>query len=118
MNVIKQSKKEALVPNINFIGYSVEDYRKYKNRIDAVLQKMELGEDAVTTFLPGSLVESCDGKRTSMPYLKIFNSNPEQTEKIVVNMAVSGLFFDIEKSSGGFISEAEMREINKNCTGS
>lgn len=98
--------------NIQFLGFSREEYEEAKPKVDEVLKQIGFADSAVTSFYTYSLVESCDGKRTRMPYLHIF-SNEEQFFKIRQAFIRNQLFFDIESLAGSFITAAEMERQYK-----
>ena len=96
------------MPNIQMVGYSQEAYSSLKLRIDAVMQSMGLGGDAVTTWIP-ALVETCDGERTPLPYLRVCSTNPEQIGKIINAFKLADIKEDCEGCLlTGFIPAAEM----------
>lgn len=91
------------MPNFMFIGYTEEQYRDIKTLVDKTMKELNLDGEAVTTFFPGAIVESCDGIRKKMPYVRIFNSNPEQTKTLILPALAKNYFSeDIETSSGDF----------------
>jgi len=98
------------MPNIHFIGFSKEKYEAIKIKVDVILKKIGLDKDAVTTFHPWALVESCDGRRIEMPYIHIFSSTVKHILDIKKAFIENELFLDIESSDGSFIDAATMRE--------
>jgi len=91
------------MPNIHFLGFSREEYEEFKPKVDASLKQIMLGNEAVTSFHPSVIIESCDGTRTNMPYLHIFSSDEAHIDKIKAVIIANQLFFDIESSTGDFI---------------
>jgi len=85
------------------LGFSKEEYEEVKLNVDEALKQIGLACEAVTTFHSDVLVESCDGKRNSMPYLHIFSSDKTEIDKIIMIFIQYQIFFDIESSTGNFI---------------
>lgn len=92
------------MPNIQFHGFSRAEYNALKFKVDEAMKTVGLENEAVTTFFP-SIVESCDGERTAMPYLHIFSSQLEHVVQIQAALCARKIFIDIEWSSGGFIDQ-------------
>lgn len=100
------------MPNIHFLGFSEQGYRIIKPRVNEVLKEIGLDTEAITTFHPGSVAESCDGKKTNMPYLHIFSSNEEHISRIINAFVENEMFFDIESSTGDFVETGEIKRRN------
>ena len=100
------------MPNIHFFGFPEQSYRIIKPRVNEVLKGIGLDTEAITTFHPGSVAESCDGKGTCMPYVHIFSSNEEHITEIINAFVENEMFFDIESSTGDFVETGEIRRRN------
>ncbi len=85
------------MPNIMMFGFSPEQYRVKKKIIDAVMQKLGLGDDAVTTWIKDSLVISCDGQHKSMPYIRICCTDAGQGDYIRQCLQAANLDLDCEQ---------------------
>ena len=100
------------MPNIWMIGFEVMEYHRAKALIDQAMQSIDLGGEAVTTYLGESLVTSCDGKKTKMPYLIVSTTGgDEEMRQIVDALRAQDLRVDCEKHplpSDGFIDKEHM----------
>ena len=97
------------MPNIHVYTDSTT-YEELKPKIDQVMQELGLGDDAVTTphWHPA---ESCDGKRTPMPYIVVSSTNEQEITVIIVALKKANLRLDCERlplPENGFIPAEKM----------
>lgn len=98
------------MPNIEIHGYGrkkscpslpllvvtiAEEAFEMRDRIDKVMQDIGLGGNAITTIYP-TIATSCDGEKTRMPYLRISNTKPEETTRIIDKLKEAEIITDIE----------------------
>lgn len=96
------------MPNIMICGYKKDRADKLKQRIDIVMQKMDLAEDAITSIVT-MRAESCDGKRTPMPYLQLCGTDRKELLRIIRAFKKNGIRADIEWSQiDGFVAAKDM----------
>lgn len=98
------------MPNIGIHGCKpIEFARGLKKRIDTCMQEIGLGSDAITEIY-NTDAESCDGKKTRMPYLRIFSPEFTLVLKILTGFAKCKIYEDVEVISSRilFFSKEEM----------
>ena len=83
------------MPNIHLCGFPSGEANVLKNEIDALMQDLGLGDDAVTTIWEVT-VQSCDGKRTPRPYVAISSSSLTQMGAILGIFKKAQLGVDVE----------------------
>ena len=109
------------MPNIMMLGFPPEEYEQKKPIVDAAMQDLGLGSDAVTTWFArydyinrsGCLVTSCDGQRTNMPYIVVRStSGLVEINSIIAALKARNIGVDCEKQplpEDGFIEAKDMR---------
>jgi hypothetical protein len=83
------------MPNIGIHGYEYDECKSMEQRIGICLQKIGLGDDAITEMFR-SVTKSCDGKNKPMPYLEIFSSEIDNVRNILVGFEELGIHEDIQ----------------------
>lgn len=94
-------------------GVSKVDFNtRVQPLIDGALQRIGLGDDAVTTWVE-SRVFSCDGHNREMPYVRVCSTGGlEEIDRIVQALKESNLGMDCEKfplPPDGFIPADQMK---------
>ncbi|MBT6690914.1 hypothetical protein HOB10_01095 [Candidatus Parcubacteria bacterium] len=109
------------MPNIMMIGFDGSEYEEKKAIIDATMQKLGLGDDAVTTHFGrnnvdsriGCLVTSCCGQRINSPYIVVRSTGGmKEIDMIIAALKANNIGVDCEKQSlpeNGFIEANDMR---------
>lgn len=108
------------MPNIGIHGYAEPE--ALEQRIEACLKR--IGQDYSITEIFRTVPVSCDGKKTRMPYLRIFSPELEKVFKILAGFSEDGICEDIEVISEIllFFSKDEMpsgswkEKVRKNLT--
>jgi hypothetical protein len=96
------------MPNIQICGFGAIAADQLKRHIDKVMQEIGLGNDAITSIVEMN-AESCDGKRTKMPYLRICSTNAREIKKIIGALKKAKIKEDVEwLVLDGFIPAAKM----------
>lgn len=99
------------MPNIMMFGFELNEYKRTKSLIDKTMQELGLGNDAVTTHIL-SEVESCDGKCTCMPYVRVCSTGgKEEINMIIKALRKNNIRVDCEKlplPEDGFIAAKDM----------
>jgi hypothetical protein len=106
----KEHRRRRLrMPNIQICGVSdPQRVEILKQNIDLAMLRLGLGGDAVTSIIPMA-VESCDGKRTPMPYLRVCSTDADEIRRILDVMKRAGLAIDVEWFVlGGFVPASEL----------
>jgi len=97
------------MPNIFICGYG-ERANDIKDTIDEVMQGIGLQDDAITSIVDMK-AESCDGKRTPMPYLRICSTDVVEIFRIFKALEQNGVKEDIEfLVMSGFTPSFDMRK--------
>ncbi len=98
-------------------GFTWGEYdERLKPLIDRVIQSLDLGDDAVTTFFPypACVTESCNGTRKRMPYIRVCSTGgAEEVGRIVQALKKANLRVDSEKEflpPDGFIPAEQMQD--------
>lgn len=101
------------MPNIQIRGFSILHYISFdpdsgwrcafpgeplaiRTKIEQIVQDMGLGSDSVVEIVP-TIITSCDGKRTFMPYLRICDTNKERMRRIVKAFKKANISMDVEE---------------------
>ncbi len=66
-----------------------------KEKIDEVMREIGLGANAITTIFP-SIASTCDSINTPSPYIRISNTKPEETTKIIQALKKAQILMDTE----------------------
>ena len=69
--------------NIQCCGFSQGEKKALKAKIDKALQKLDLGDEAITDFFYDN-PESCDGKCKPMPYIRVCSTGGMDEIMIIV----------------------------------
>ncbi len=69
------------MPNIFICGFG-ERAEEIKEIIDKAMQNIKLQDEAITSIVEMK-AESCDGKRTSSPYLRVCSDNKPEIKQII-----------------------------------
>ncbi len=80
--------------------------------IEKQIQSIGLENEAVVTVIYGSIVASCDEKRTSMPFIRVCSTDTEKEkiERIVKAFKEAKIGFDVETLIlNSFIPKDEMK---------
>ncbi len=94
------------MPNIFICGYG-ERADAMKDTIDRLMREMNLQDDAITSTVDMK-AESCDGKKTPRPYLRICSTDGVQIFKIISALKRRKVREEIEwLVMSGFISSAD-----------
>jgi len=102
------------MPNIMICGFGFTEVKELKDTIDAAMQALNLGGAAITSVVEME-TNSCDGKRTRMPYLRICSTNEEEIQRIIKTLQIIGYRVDVEwLVLDGFISADDMRKASTN----
>ena len=97
------------MPNIHICGFTPEGAREMKELVDATVQGLDLGADAVTS-IHSMVVESCDKERTLSPYLHVYATDRDEVKKIVAGLKTAKVHVDVEFSViDGFIPARAMQ---------
>jgi len=73
------------------------------------MQKIGLGADAITSIM-GMKAESCDGKKTKMPYILVRSSDYSEIPRILKGLREANIGVDTEwELIGGFIDAERMK---------
>lgn len=95
------------MPNIMLCGFQAPE--RLRSDVVAVLDGLGLGSEAVTSIVP-MRVESCDGKRTPSPYLRVCSTDADEVRRIVDALKKAGIGVDVEwLVLNGFIPASEMK---------
>lgn len=102
---------EAMVHNKGWFAIFVSKTAfSMKEKIDEVMQEIGLGKEAITTIFP-SIASTCDGEAKASPFIRISNTKPEETAKIVEALKKAHVIIDTETLTlTSFISSEEMEE--------
>jgi hypothetical protein len=85
--------------HIHVYGLPPLAYRNLKERIDMILQMLDLQAEAVTTIHPEEIkTESCDGEHAVMPYVRIGTTEPDKIMLIVSAFREAKLHMSVEWS--------------------
>lgn len=96
------------MPNIFICGYE-RRAPKIKCAIDLLMARINLQNKAITSIAE-IIPESCDGKKTRMPYLWIRSTNMTEILEIIDILKKGGMKKDVEWDViGGFIPAEEMQ---------
>lgn len=102
------------MPNIMICGFDHSRAEELKACIDAQMQALGLGGDAITSIVE-TVAEMCDGYRTSSPYLRICSTDTEEIKKIIRALQIIGCGVDVEwLVLDGFISGIDMLTASAN----
>lgn len=82
------------MPNIFICGYEMRA-GAMKNKIDGIMQKMGLQDEAITSIVDMK-AESCDGKKTIQPYLRVCSTDKAQILEIIHAFKEKGIGEDVE----------------------
>ncbi len=98
------------MPNVMLYGFDKRfDLRRITGKIEAAVQSINLGEDAVITVV-SSKVKFCDGRKTPAPFIRICSTDPEEIKRIIDKLKEIGVNTDVEwQVLNGFIPAIEMR---------
>lgn len=83
------------MPNIELHGYG-EKAEDLRQAIDKAMRGIGLQVEAITNTCNYSDPRSCNGKRTPMPFLRIYCSSGDKTTKILEALAKAGICEDTE----------------------
>ena len=106
------------MPNIEIHGFSyssrgLTQALALRSKVEKVMQEIGLGEDAITNVVP-SLAVSCDGKRESLPFLRIVSDKRKNFKKIRLALRKAGIYIDVESLRlESFIPAPKSKKIKK-----
>lgn len=83
------------MPNIGIHGWQDEEAQKLRGKIDECLQDIGLGEDAVTEIFLTD-VQSCNGKKTRRPYIRLFSTEIKHIPAILTQFQNEDIHEDVE----------------------
>lgn len=83
------------MPDVWVCGFTDDVAESLKLKIDAVLQGLELGEDGITSIV-SMRAESCDGKRTPKPYIRVCSTARGGALKIIIALKEADIAVDTE----------------------
>lgn len=84
------------MPNISFHGFTLMRFIELKSQVDQTLQTMGYGVNAVTEFINSNVI-SCDGKKSSMPFIRVASTgNIDEIKQIIIALQAAGLNEDFE----------------------
>jgi len=82
------------MPNLMLYGYTEQDGRDLRGRIEPVLRDLGHADDGVTTIV-FSEARFCDGRREG-PYLRICSTTEEELQRIHIALRAAGVNEDSE----------------------
>jgi hypothetical protein len=83
------------MPDLELHGYTDAEAERLKKAIDPILQELNLGPYAITNPIP-SRSESCDGKRTRAPFIRVYSTDPAEITRILDALENGGVNEDAE----------------------
>lgn len=94
--------------NIMICGFPEVQVSKLKAKIDTAMASINLGGDAITSIV-NMRTESCDGKKTPMPYLRVCSTKAGEMSNICEALKIAGVGVDVEfLKLDDFVPAAEM----------
>ncbi|MFA6253611.1 MAG: hypothetical protein WCV69_04895 [Patescibacteria group bacterium] len=97
------------MPKIVITGYEPAKAEVLREMIDLVLQRLGLGDEAITDVALNHVARSCDGKGQSMPYIQVCSTDSGEIGDIMKSLVRAGIGEDTEwLLLGGFKSAADM----------
>jgi len=96
------------MPNIFICGFG-ERAEEIKEIVDTIMQRLGLQDEAITSIVEMK-TETCDGKRTPAPYLRVCSDNKIEIEIIIRALKRFQIGEDVEHLLlDGFIPAEEMK---------